>query len=214
MKFFLDTANLAQIKYWNDMGLVDGVTTNPSLISKEEGRFRDIVRDICAVVDGPVSVEATSMDTEGILEEARDFATWSDNIVVKVPFIKEGVRALPVLRDEGIDTNTTLIFSPSQALIAMKAGTNYVSPFVGRLDDIGHNGMDIVAEIVNMTQMYAFDAEVIVASIRHPLHVLESARMGADIATIPAGVLEKMFSHPLTDKGLESFMNDWKNVKL
>jgi transaldolase len=196
------------------MGLVDGVTTNPSLISKEEGRFRDIVRDICAVVDGPVSVEATSMDTEGILEEARDFATWSDNIVVKVPFIKEGVRALPVLRDEGIDTNTTLIFSPSQALIAMKAGTNYVSPFVGRLDDIGHNGMDIVAEIVNMTQMYAFDAEVIVASIRHPLHVLESARMGADIATIPAGVLEKMFSHPLTDKGLESFMNDWKNVKL
>ncbi len=214
MKFFLDTANLSEIKYWNDMGLVDGVTTNPSLIAREEGRFRDIIRDICAIVDGPVSVEATSMDTDGILAEAREFATWSDNIVVKVPFIKEGVRALPVLRDEEIDTNTTLIFSPSQALIAMKAGTNYVSPFVGRLDDIGHNGMDMVSEIVSMTQVYAYPAEVIVASIRHPLHVLDAARMGADIATIPAGVLEKMFSHPLTDKGLESFMNDWKNVKL
>lgn len=214
MKFFLDTANLSEIKYWSDMGLVDGVTTNPSLIAREEGRFRDIIRDICAIVDGPVSVEATSMDTDGILAEAREFATWSDNIVVKVPFIKEGVRALPVLRDEEIGTNTTLIFSPSQALIAMKAGTNYVSPFVGRLDDIGHNGMYIASEIVSMTQVYGYSAEVIVASIRHPLHVLESARIGADIATIPASVLEKMFSHPLTDKGLESFMNDWKTVKI
>lgn len=212
MKFFLDTARLSDIKYWTDMGLVDGVTTNPSLIAKEEGTFKDIIRDICSVVDGPVSVEATSTDTDGILAEAREFATWSDNIVVKVPFIKEGVRALPFLRDEDIATNTTLIFSAPQALIAMKAGTNYVSPFVGRLDDIGHNGMEVVADIVTMCTTYGFDAEVIVASIRHPLHIVESARMGADIATIPAGVLDKMFMHPLTDKGLAAFLKDWQSV--
>jgi len=213
MKFFLDTANVGDIKYWNDMGIVDGVTTNPSLISKEKRSFKTIVREICSIVDGPVSVEATSMDTDGILKEARDFSGWSDNIVVKVPFIKEGVKALPILRDEEINTNTTLIFSPNQALIAMKAGTSYVSPFIGRLDDIAHYGMDIIADIVTMKNNYMFPAEVIVASVRHPIHVLESARLGADISTIPAAVLEKMFKHPLTDKGLESFMNDWKSVQ-
>ncbi|HHN82181.1 MAG TPA: fructose-6-phosphate aldolase [Methanomicrobia archaeon] len=213
MKFFLDTANLADIKYWNDMGLVDGVTTNPSLIAKEGGSFKSIVRDICAIVEGPVSVEATSVDTLGILEEARTYAQWSDNIVIKVPFIKEGVSALPVLRDEGIHTNTTLVFSANQALIAMKAGTSYVSPFIGRLDDIGHYGMEIVSEINDIKRNYSFKTEVIVASIRHSLHVLESARLGADIATIPAGVLEKMFKHPLTDNGLERFLADWEAVE-
>ncbi len=213
MKFFIDTANISEIKYWNDMGLVDGVTTNPSLIAKEQQSFKSIIRDICAIVDGPVSVEATSENTDGILAEAREFSTWSDNIVVKVPFIKEGVKALPILRDEEIMTNTTLIFSVSQALIAMKAGTTFLSPFIGRLDDIGHYGMEIISDIATIKNNYNIDAEVIVASIRHPLHVLESARLGADVATIPAAILEKMFKHPLTDKGLDSFLNDWKSVK-
>jgi len=175
--------------------------------------FKSIIRDICAIVDGPVSVEATSENTDGILAEAREFSTWSDNIVVKVPFIKEGVKALPILRDEEIMTNTTLIFSVSQALIAMKAGTTFLSPFIGRLDDIGHYGMEIISDIATIKNNYNIDAEVIVASIRHPLHVLESARLGADVATIPAAVLEKMFKHPLTDKGLDNFLNDWKSVK-
>lgn len=214
MKFFLDTANVGDIKYWNDMGLVDGVTTNPSLIAKEKRPFKTIVQEICSIVEGPVSVEATSMDTDGILKEAREFSQWSDNIVIKVPFIKEGVKALPILKDEEIKTNTTLIFSPNQALIAMKAGTSYVSPFIGRLDDIAHYGMDIIADIMTMKNNYMYSAEVIVASIRHPIHVLESTRLGADISTIPAGVLEKMFKHPLTDNGLESFMKDWKSVQV
>ncbi|MHC1598550.1 MAG: fructose-6-phosphate aldolase [Candidatus Methanofastidiosia archaeon] len=213
MKFFIDTANISEIKYWNDMSLVDGVTTNPSLIAREQRSFKSIIRDICAIVDGPVSVEATSENTDGILAEAREFSTWSDNIVVKVPFIKEGVKALPILRDEEIMTNTTLIFSVSQALIAMKAGTTFLSPFIGRLDDIGHYGMEIISDIATIKNNYNIDAEVIVASIRHPLHVLESARLGADVATIPAAVLEKMFKHPLTDKGLDNFLNDWKSVK-
>jgi len=213
LKFFIDTANVADIKYWSDMGLADGVTTNPSLIAKEKRPFKTIIQEICSIVDGPVSVEATSIDSEGILKEAREFSEWSDNIVIKVPFIKEGVKALPVLRDEGIRTNSTLIFSPNQALIAMKAGTNFVSPFIGRLDDIAHYGMDIVSDIMAIKNNYQFPAEVIVASIRHPIHVLESARMGADISTIPASVLEKMFKHPLTDIGLDSFLKDWKSVE-
>jgi len=214
MKFFLDTANVEDIKYWNDMGLVDGVTTNPSLIAKEKRPFKAIVKEICSIVDGPVSVEATGLQSEIIIEEAREFSKWSDNIVIKVPFIKEGVKALPVLREEGIMTNTTLIFSANQALIAMKAGTNFVSPFIGRLDDIAHYGMDIVADIATIKDNYLYDTEIIVASIRHPIHVIEAARLGADISTIPAPVLEKMFKHPLTDKGLDSFLNDWKSVEI
>ncbi|MHC1605505.1 MAG: fructose-6-phosphate aldolase [Candidatus Methanofastidiosia archaeon] len=212
MKFFLDTANLSQIKYWNDFGIVDGVTTNPSLIAKENRKFKSVVKDICSIIEGPVSVEATSRDTDGMVAEAREYSGWSDNIVIKVPFIKEGIKTLPILRSEGIKINTTLIFSANQALIAMKAGSNYVSPFIGRLDDIGHCGMDIVADMLTIKQRYNFPIEVIVASIRHPLHVLESAILGADIATIPANVLEKMFGHPLTDKGLENFLLDWKKV--
>ncbi|MBN1785809.1 MAG: fructose-6-phosphate aldolase [Candidatus Methanofastidiosa archaeon] len=214
MKFFLDTANVADIKYWSDMGLVDGVTTNPSLIAKEGRPFKEVVREICAIVDGPVSVEATSLEIEGILQEARDLSAWADNIVIKIPFIKEGVKALPILKDEGISTNSTLTFSANQALIAMKAGTDYVSPFIGRLDDIAHYGMDVVADIMAMKNNYGFATRVIVASVRHPLHIIEAARIGADISTIPAQVLEKMFMHPLTDKGLESFLKDWRSVEV
>ncbi|HPR42379.1 MAG TPA: fructose-6-phosphate aldolase [Candidatus Methanofastidiosa archaeon] len=214
MKFFLDTANVGDIKYWSDMGLVDGVTTNPSLVAKEKRPFKTLVREICSIVDGPVSVEATSLETDGILKEAREFSKWSDNIVIKVPFIKEGVKALPILRDEDIMTNTTLIFSANQALIAMKAGTNFVSPFIGRLDDIAHYGMDIVSDIMAIKENYLFSTEVIVASIRHPIHVVEAAKIGAEISTIPAAVLEKMFKHPLTDKGLDSFLKDWKSVEV
>lgn len=214
MKFFLDTAHIEDIEYWNDMGLVDGVTTNPSLIAREKKDFKTIITDICSVVDGPVSVEATSLETDGILQEARDYAGWSDNVVIKVPFIKEGIKALPILKKEGIKTNTTLVFSSNQGLIAMKAGSSYISPFVGRLDDISLYGMEAISDLATIRDNYGFDSEIIVASIRHPLHVLESAKLGADIATIPAGVLEKLFGHPLTDNGLDAFLSDWEKTKL
>jgi transaldolase len=213
MKFFLDTANVKQIKEAASWGILDGVTTNPSLVAKENAKFEDLIKEICGIVLGPVSVESVSTKAEDIIQESRKLAALADNIVVKIPICLEGLRATKVLAQEGININTTLIFSSMQALLAAKAGTRYVSPFVGRLDDIGHEGMNLVEEIVTVFDNYGFDTEIIVASIRHPLHVVEAAMIGADIATIPFGVIEKLVKHPLTDLGMEKFLSDWKKVK-
>lgn len=213
MKFFLDTANLDQISEAASWGILDGVTTNPTLISKENLKFGDLVRKICKIVPGPVSVECVSSEAEDIIKEARKHAKLADNVVVKVPICVEGLKAIKVLSQERIHVNTTLIFSPNQALLAAKAGARYVSPFVGRLDDISHEGMDLVEQIVVIFDNFGFETEVIVASIRHPLHVVEAALMGADIVTIPFAVLEKMVKHPLTDIGIERFFKDWGKVK-
>ncbi|MFA7012552.1 MAG: fructose-6-phosphate aldolase [Desulfobacterales bacterium] len=213
MKFFIDTANIEQIKDANRMGMIDGVTTNPSLIAKESGDFETIVKEICRIVDGPVSAEVIALDLEGMLREARHLATLHPNIVVKIPMTIEGMKAVRQLSEEGIKTNVTLVFSPLQALMAAKAGASYVSPFIGRLDDISHDGLLLVEQIVEIYSNYAFETEIIVASVRHPLHVLESALIGADIATIPYGVLSKMAGHPLTDKGIQAFLDDWKRAK-
>lgn len=214
MQFFLDTANLDQIKEAVSWGIIDGVTTNPSLVSKENMKFEELIKEICRTVSGPVSVESVSTRAKDIIEEARGLALLADNVVVKVPICLEGLKAIKALASEGIDVNTTLIFSPSQALLAAKAGAKYVSPFVGRLDDISHDGMDLVDQIVTIYNNYGIETEVIVASIRHPLHVVEAALMGADIATMPFSSLEKLIKHPLTDIGMEKFLNDWKKVKL
>lgn len=213
MKFFLDTANVKQIKEAAGWGILDGVTTNPSLVAKEKAKFEDLIKEICDIVLGPVSVESVSTKAEDIIEESRKLALLADNIVVKIPICLEGLRATKVLAQEGIHINTTLIFSSMQALLAAKAGTRYVSPFVGRLDDISHSGMNIVDEIVTIYDNYGIDTEIIVASIRHPLHVVEAALIGADIATIPFGVIEKLVKHPLTDIGMDKFLSDWKKVK-
>jgi len=213
MKIFLDTANLQQIKEAANWGILDGVTTNPSLISMENIPFEDLVKKICRVVAGPVSVECVSTKANDIIIEAKGLAKLADNIVVKIPICLEGLRAIKVLSSEGIHVNTTLIFSPLQALLAAKAGARYVSPFVGRLDDISHDGMDLVDQILTIFDNYGFETELIVASIRHPLHFVESALMGADIATVPFGVLEKIIKHPLTDIGMERFLKDWGKVK-
>jgi len=213
MKFFLDTANVKQIKEAAGWGILDGVTTNPSLVAKENVKFEDLIKEICDIVLGPVSVESVSTKAEDIIEESRGLASLADNIVVKIPICLEGLRATKVLSQEGIHINTTLIFSSMQALLAAKAGTRYVSPFIGRLDDISHEGMNLVDEIVTIYDNYGMDTEIIVASIRHPLHVVEAAMMGADIATIPFGVIEKLVKHPLTDIGMEKFLRDWKKVK-
>ena len=213
MKFFLDTANVKQIKEAAGWGILDGVTTNPSLVAKENAKFEDLIKEICDIVLGPVSVESVSTKAEDIIEESRGLASLADNVVVKIPICLEGLRATKVLSQEGIHINTTLIFSSMQALLAAKAGTRYVSPFVGRLDDISHDGMNLVDEIVTIYDNYGMDTEIIVASIRHPLHVVEAAMMGADIATIPFGVIEKLVKHPLTDIGMEKFLRDWKKVK-
>jgi transaldolase len=210
MKFFIDTANIEEIKEANAMGMVDGVTTNPSLIAKEGGDFKEIITEICSIVDGPISAEVISLETEGMVSEARDLAKIHDNIVIKIPMTVDGLKAVRILSAEGIKTNVTLIFSPLQALMAAKAGASYVSPFVGRLDDLSQVGMELVEQIVEMYANYAFDTEIIVASVRNPLHVLDSALMGADIATIPFSVLSKLASHPLTDKGIKAFLDDWK----
>ncbi len=214
MQFFLDTANLGQIKEAVSWGIIDGVTTNPTLISKENMKFEELIKEICRTVPGPVSVESVSTKAEDIIEEARNLALLADNVVVKVPICLEGLKAIKSLAKEGIDVNTTLIFSPSQALLAAKAGARFVSPFVGRLDDISHDGMDLVDQIITIYDNYGIETEVIVASIRHPLHVVEAALMGADIATMPFSSLEKLVKHPLTDIGMEKFLNDWKKVKL
>lgn len=213
MKFFLDTANLDQIQEANSWGILDGVTTNPSLLSKEDESFEVLIKKICAVVSGPVSVESVSTTAADIIIEARELASLADNVVVKIPICLEGIKAIKALSEEGIPVNTTLIFSPLQALMAAKAGARYVSPFVGRLDDIGHDGLDIVDQIVTIFNGYGFETEVIVASIRHPLHVVEAAMMGADIATIPFSAFEKLIKHPLTDIGMERFLQDWEKVK-
>ncbi len=213
MKFFIDTANINEIKEANEMGMVDGVTTNPSLIAKEGRDFEEIIKEICDIVDGPISAEVVSTDTEGMLEEARKLSKIHNNIVIKVPMLVDGLKATRKLTEEGIKTNVTLVFSPLQALMAAKAGATYVSPFIGRLDDISQEGLLLVEQIVEIYSNYAFDTEIIVASIRNPLHVLESALMGADIATIPFSVLSKLAAHPLTDKGLKAFLDDWNKAK-
>jgi transaldolase len=213
MKFFIDTANLEQIKKGVAMGMVDGVTTNPSLIAKEDKPFEEILKDIVAVVDGPISAEVVSLDADGMVEEAKVLAAMSDNIVIKIPMIMEGIKAVKQLTALGINTNVTLVFSAAQALLAAKAGATYVSPFVGRLDDIGSPGMDLVSEIMTIFRNYGMITEVIVASVRSPQHVMDSAAIGADIATIPLKVIEQLAKHPLTDIGIEQFLADWEKRK-
>lgn len=210
MKFFIDTANIAEIKEAHAMGMVDGVTTNPSLIAKEGGDFKEIITEITRIVDGPISAEVISLETEGMVREARELAKIHDNIVVKIPMTVDGLKAVRMLSAENIKTNVTLIFSPLQALMAAKAGGSYVSPFVGRLDDLSQEGMLLVEQVVEIYSNYAFDTEIIVASVRNPLHVLDAAMMGADIATIPFNVLSRLAAHPLTDKGIKAFLDDWK----
>ena len=213
MKFFIDTANIDEIKEAHSMGMVDGVTTNPSLIAKEGRDFEEIIKEICEIVDGPISAEVISLDTEGMVKEARHLATINDNIVVKIPMTIDGIKATRKLSIEGIKTNVTLVFSPLQALMAAKAGATYVSPFIGRLDDLASEGMLLIEQLVEIYSNYAFDTEIIVASIRNPIHVLDAALIGADIATIPFNVLAKFAAHPMTDKGLKAFLDDWEKTK-
>jgi transaldolase len=212
MKFFIDTANIDEIKRANELGMVDGVTTNPSLVSKEGREFKGLIREICDIVDGPVSAEVVSADAEGMIGEAKELAGLAKNIVVKIPMIEEGLKAVKILAQEGIQTNVTLCFSPVQALMAAKAGASYISPFVGRLDDISHTGMELVEQIITIYDNYGFETEVIVASIRNPLHVVDAAIMGADIATIPYKVITQLIRHPLTEIGLDKFLADWKKL--
>jgi len=212
MKFFIDTANIEEIKEAASMGLLDGVTTNPSLVAKEGKDFRELLNEIIEIVDGPISAEVVSTDYEGILKEARELAAIHKNIVVKIPLILDGIKAVKALSAEGIKTNVTLCFSASQALLAAKAGATYISPFVGRLDDISHSGMDLIHQIVTIYDNYGYETEVLVASIRHPLHLVEAAEIGADVATIPFSVIKKLFQHPLTKNGLDKFLSDWKTL--
>ncbi len=214
MKFFIDTANIDQIKDANDMGMVDGVTTNPSLIAKEDGEFKEIIAQICKIVKGPVSAEVISLVYEGMLKEARELAKIADNITVKIPMTVDGLKAVKTLSQDGIKTNVTLVFSALQALMAAKAGATFASPFIGRLDDLAQEGMGLIEEIVQIYANYDFDTQIIVASIRSPLHVLDSALLGADIATIPYGVLKKLATHHMTDKGIDAFLADWNNQKV
>lgn len=214
MKFFLDTANLKEIREANSLGVLDGITTNPTLVSKEGGvDFKEHVRAICEIVDGPVSAEVVATEADGMIEEGHSLAAIHPNVVVKVPITREGLKAITALSRDGIRINTTLIFSPTQALLAAKAGAAFVSPFVGRLDDISAVGMDLVRDIIQIFDQYEFDCEVLVASIRHPIHIIEAAKAGADIATMPYSVLEQLIKHPLTDIGLAKFLADWKKVQ-
>jgi len=213
MKFFIDTANIDEIKEAAALGILDGVTTNPSLVSKEGKDFRKLLDEILKIVDGPVSAEVISTDYEGIMKEGRDLAKIHKNIVVKVPLIKEGLKAVKTLTGEGIKVNVTLCFSPTQAILAAKAGATYISPFVGRLDDISTSGMDLISQIVQIYMNYDYQTEVLVASVRHPMHVVEAALIGADVCTVPFKVIDSMFNHPLTDIGLEKFLSDWKKLK-
>lgn len=212
MKFFIDTANIQEIKECLALGMVDGVTTNPSLVAREKKDFNRVIQEILAVVDGPVSLEVISLDANGMFREGKKLAKLGSQVVIKVPMTTEGLKATRIFAREGIRVNQTLIFSPVQALMAAKAGAAYVSPFVGRLDDVAHDGMEIVDQILTIYHNYGFETEVIVASVRHPRHVLEAALMGADIATIPFKVIAQLAKHPLTDNGIEAFLNDWKKV--
>lgn len=213
MEFFIDTADIEEIKAAHELGILDGVTTNPSLIAKTGKPFKAVIKEICSIVDGPVSAEVLSIDKEGILKEARELAKIAKNVVVKVPLIAEGLKAVKVLSEEGIDTNVTLCFSVNQALLAAKVGATYISPFVGRLDDISAEGMDLIEDIVQVYDNYEFETQVLVASIRHPIHLKEAALMGADVATIPFSVFNQLVKHPLTDQGLEKFLADAKKFK-
>ena len=212
MKFFIDTADVNEIREAESLGILDGVTTNPTLVSKTGRPFKETIEEICTIVKGPVSAEVVSTDTEGIIKEGRELAKIADNIVVKVPLIKDGLKAVKALTSEGIKVNVTLCFSSNQALLAAKAGGTYISPFVGRLDDKGHTGMEVIDEIRTIYDNYGFETQIIVASIRNPLHVRDAALMGADIATIPFAVFNNIVKHPLTDAGLKSFLADWEKV--
>jgi transaldolase len=213
MKLFIDTGKLKEVEALVPLGIIDGITTNPSLLAKEGGDYRSILKKICQTVQGPTSAEVVATDADGMVREGRDLAAIDEHIVVKVPFTKEGVKACRILASEGTRVNVTLIFSSTQALLAAKVGASYVSPFVGRLDDIATSGMGLVQEIVEIFENYAFTTEVLVASVRHPIHVVEAARLGADICTCPAAVIESLFRHPLTDIGLERFLKDWEKAQ-
>jgi transaldolase len=213
MKLFIDTGSLKEIESLVPLGIIDGITTNPSLLAKEAGDYREILKKICQIVKGPTSAEVVATDAEGMIREGRDLATIDEHIVVKVPFTKEGVKACRALSSEGKRVNVTLVFSPTQALLAAKVGATYVSPFIGRLDDIATSGMNLIGEIIDIFRNYDFTTEVLVASVRHPIHVVEAARLGADICTCPAAVIESMFRHPLTDIGLERFLKDWEKAQ-
>ncbi len=212
MKFFVDTADVAEIRALNDLGLVDGVTTNPSLIAKSGRDMSEAIKEICDIVDGPVSAEVTATDAGGMLAEAAKLRAIADNVTIKVPLTEAGIQACKALSDDGASVNVTLCFSAAQAILAAKAGAAYISPFVGRLDDIGQDGMGLIEEICEIYAQYDFHTEVLVASVRHPMHVVDAARLGADVATVPPGVLKQMFKHPLTDKGLAAFLADWEKT--
>ncbi|MHB1845556.1 MAG: fructose-6-phosphate aldolase [Deltaproteobacteria bacterium] len=212
MKFFIDTADIDEIKRAHAMGMVDGVTTNPSLVARTGRPFRELLNDILAVVEGPVNAEVVSLEAEAMIREGRDLAKIHDNIVVKIPMTMDGLRAVRALTADGIRTNVTLIFSPTQALLAAKAGASYVSPFVGRLDDVAEDGMELVSQILEIYENYDYDTQTLVASVRHPIHVLTAARLGADVATLPFNVIEQLARHPLTDSGLKKFLADWEKV--
>lgn len=212
MKIFLDSANIGEIRKANDWGVIDGVTTNPTLVAKENRGFDEVVREILATIHGPVSLEVIRTDCDGMVEEALKLSELSENVVVKIPMTPDGLKAVKILSAKNIRTNVTLVFSVNQGLLAAKAGASYVSPFIGRLDDIGDEGMDVVRDLIQVFRQYDFKTEIIVASVRHPLHVIEAAKAGAHVTTIPFSVIEKMFSHPLTDAGLAKFLNDWKKV--
>lgn len=212
MKFFIDTANIEEIKKANEIGIIDGVTTNPSLMAKEGKDPVQVLKAICSVVNGPVSAEVVGVTADVMIKEAKALARIHKNIVVKIPMLEEGLKAVKKLSQMGIKTNVTLVFSPTQALLAAKAGASYVSPFVGRLDDISHDGMGLVSQMIDIYENYMFETEIIVASVRNPLHIVEAARMGADIATIPYSVITQLVRHPLTDVGLEKFLRDWEKV--
>mgnify|MGYP000066164479 CR=1 FL=1 len=213
MKIFIDTANIDEIRQAADLGILDGVTTNPSLIAKEKGKFKDILRNICEIVDGPVSAEVTALDVEGMIAEAEELTAIHKNIIIKVPVTVAGLKATRQLSGRGIDVNMTLCFSPLQALLAAKAGAAYISPFVGRLDDVSHDGMELIEQIVNIYDNYGYETEVLVASVRHPIHVVQAALIGADVVTVPFKVIEQFVQHPLTDVGLKKFLSDWEKVR-
>jgi transaldolase len=212
MKFFIDSADISEIKEAASMGIIDGVTTNPSLVAKTGRRFRDVLVEICDVVRGPVSAEVVSTKVDGMMQEARELAALRPNVVVKIPLIPDGLKAVRICTEEGIHTNVTLCFSANQALLAAKAGATYISPFVGRVDDVSSDGMSVVADILEIYENYGFDTQVLVASVRHPMHVLEAAKMGAHVATCPLSVLLQLTRHPLTDIGLQKFLADWEKV--
>ncbi len=213
MQFFLDTADIQEIKKYASWGIIDGVTTNPSLIAKENVNLKDRILEITEVINGPISSEVIATETKDMLKEAREMAQWHKNIYIKIPITSEGLKAVKILSEEGIKTNVTLIFSTSQAMMAAKAGATVISPFLGRVDDLSEDGIELLADIVDIFEIYDIKTKIIAASIRHPLHIMQAMKTGADIATIPPPIFEKLIHHPLTDKGIEKFMNDWKKVK-